>query len=154
MNASTSHSLPTAAKLVGAVMFFGVGWVAGMAVVDTLPEGQSARFFPLVIGLIGLTQGWMVSGREAGQGIAVALANGLRTSVQIAVLGLTVFALREMFGRAANLRYDGAGEAVTATLQLWVDYFLQMGTVTIWGILIIGGMAAGLLVEAASRRWR
>ncbi len=146
--------MPTAAKLVGAVLFFGVGWVAGLAVVDTLPEGQLATYFPLVIALIGLTQGWLVSGNLAGQGTAAAIGNGLRTSVQIVFYGLTLFALREMFMRSANLRYDDFGQAIIAAMELWIEYFYQMGNVTIWGILVIGGIGAGLLVEAASRRWR
>ena len=146
--------MPTGAKLTGAVWFFGVGWLAALFVLDTFPPEMPARYFPVTIALIGLWQGWMVAGRAAGQGTAAALGNGIRTSVQMAFFGLLLFALRTMFLRSANLRYDGAGEATTAAFDLFLEYALQSLTVPIWGTLILGGMLGGVLVEWAARHWR
>jgi hypothetical protein len=145
--------MPTAAKLVGAILFFAVGYVAALGVLQTLPEGTPARFFPLSIALIGLWQGWMVAGNHAGQGVVSAMGTGLRTSVQIAFFGLALHALRTMFLRSANLRYDGPGEATIASLELFLQYFIQSLTVPIWATLILGGVFAGIVVELASRRW-
>jgi hypothetical protein len=147
-----SNRMPTAARLVGAVVFFGVGWLAALQVIKTLPEGTPATFFPLTIGLIGLWQGWSVAGRNAGHGTAI--GNGLRTSIQIAFIGLLVFALRTMFMRSANLRYDGFGEAVVAALELFIEYAMQSLTVPVWGVLLVGGAIGGLICETAARRWR
>jgi len=147
-----SNRMPTASRLVGAVVFFGVGWLAALQVIKTLPEGTPATFFPLTIALIGLWQGWSVAGRNAGHGGAI--GNGLRTSIQIAFIGLLVFALRTMFIRSANLRYDGFGEAVVAALELFIEYALQSLTVPVWGVLLVGGAIGGLICETAARRWR
>lgn len=149
-----THRMPTAAKLVGALVFFGVGWLAALQVIKTLPEGTPATWFPLTIAMIGLWQGWAVAGRNAGNGTGFAIANGLRTSVQMAAIGLVVFALRTMFERSLNLRYDGFGEAVVEAMHLFIEYGLQSLTVPIWGVLLAGGVIGGLICEGAARRWR
>jgi len=148
------NRMPTAAKLVGAVVFFGIGWAAAIQALTTVPEGTPATFFAPTIAMLGLWQGWSVAGANAGNGRGMAIGNGLRTSVQIAALGLAVFALRTMFERSANLRYDGFGEAVVAAMELFLEYFLQSLIVPVWGVLLIGGIVGGLMCEAAARRWR
>ena len=95
-----------------------------------------------------------MAGRNAGQGRGQAIGNGIRTSVQIAVLGLIVFALRTMFIRSANLRYDGFMEALMEAGDLFIQYFIQMAIVPVWGVLLIGGAIGGILCEGAARRWR
>ncbi|QBY00675.1 TrgA family protein [Rhodophyticola sp. CCM32] len=144
----------TAAKLVAALLFAGVGYGAAYLVTDTFPEGQLATYFPASIAGIGLWQGWYVMGGRAGHGYYAALGNGFRTSVQITFFGLLLFALREMFMRSASLRYDGPGEAVIATLELFLEYFWQMQTAPVLVTLTLGGALAGLLTEKAARSWR
>ncbi|NKX46140.1 TrgA family protein [Roseicyclus persicicus] len=146
--------MPTAARLVGAVVFFGVGWAAALQVLTTVPEGTPATFFPVTIAMIGLWQGWSVAGANAGRGRSMAVANGLRTSIQIAALGLIVFALRTMFERSMSLRYDGFGEAVVAAMDLFIEYFFQSLIAPVWGVLLVGGVIGGLICEGAARRWR
>lgn len=147
--------MPTAAKLAAALLFFGVGWQAAQFTLLTFPEQTPATYFPLTIALIGLWQGWMVSGSRAGQGIRTALANGMRCGAQIAFFGLLLFALRTMFARSANLRYDSPGEATIATLELFIEYFYQTLEIPhIWATLLVGGAVAGLVAEMVSRVWR
>jgi hypothetical protein len=150
--------MPTAAKAVAAILFFLVGWQAAVYTLLTFPEGMPATYFPLTIGLIGAWQGWMVSGPRAGKGIGVSFANGIRAAVQTAFFGILLFALRTMFARASNLRYDAPGEAVIATLELFLEYLMQTlempFAVMIWSTLVIGGALCGLAVEAAGRLWR
>jgi len=146
--------MPTAPKLIGAVLLFGVGWLAALFAIETLPEGTPARYFPLAVALIGFWQGWRVIGGMAGQGLGAAVAHGLRASVQTAVIALAVFSLREMFLRSLTLRYRGAGEATTATLDLFLEFALQSLTIPIWGVLILGGCVAGAITEWSARHWR
>lgn len=149
-----TNRMPTAAKLVGAVVFFAVGWLAATQALTTMPEGTPATWFAPTIAMIGLWQGWAVAGRHAGHGTGMAMGNGLRTSIQIAILGLLVFALRTMFIRSANLRYDGFAEAIFASMDLFIEYFFQSLIVPVWGVLLIGGIIGGLMCESAARRWR
>jgi hypothetical protein len=151
---TAARRMPTAAKLVGAVTFFGVGWLAALQVLATVPEGTPATWFPLTIALIGLWQGWSVAGALAGDGRAAAVANGVRTSIQIAFVGLVVFALRAMFLRSVRLRYDGLGEALGDASDLFIAYAMQSFTLPVWGVLLLGGVIGGLICEGAARRWR
>jgi hypothetical protein len=149
--------MPTAAKLVAAILFFLVGYQAArFTLLETFPEAMHGYMaFPVSIGLIGLWQGWMVSGSRAGQGWRVSAGNGMRCAAQIACLGLLLYALRTMFHRAANLRYDAPWEAMIATFELFIEYFMQtLESPLIWGTLLIGGAVAGLLTEAAGKLWR
>ena len=152
------RQMPTAARLAAGILFFLVGWQAAQYTLLTFPEGTPATYFPLTIGLIGLWQGWMVAGSRAGQGIGLAFANGIRCSVQTAFFGILLFALRTMFMRSANLRYDSPGEATVATLELFMEYLFQTFQMPqaylIWGTLLIGGALAGLVTEAVGRVWR
>lgn len=152
----TSFGMPTAAKLVAAILFFLVGWQAAVFTLElTFPPEMAARYFPLTIALIGVWQGWMVSGTRAGQGYGAGISNGMRCAVQMAFFGILLFALRTMFMRSTNLRYDAPWEAVVATFELFVEYFLQTTSVPhIWATLLIGGAIAGLIVEAVGRLWR
>lgn len=155
INAHTrAKSFPTAAALIGALVFFAVGWLTALQVIETFPEGTPATYFPLTIALIGLWQGWSVAGRGVGQGAGVAVAYGLRCSVQMAFLGLLLFACRAVFFRALDMRYDGLAEAVVATLEQFIVYLLQSLTMPIWGVLLAGGVFGGLICEAVARRWR
>jgi hypothetical protein len=150
-----SLQMPTAAKLVAGILFFLIGWQAAKFTLLTFPPEMAATFFPLTIGLIGFWQGWTVSGTRAGQGFRAALGNGMRCGVQVAFFGLLLFALRTMFQRSANLRYDSPGEATIATIELFIEYFQQTLEIPhIWGTLLIGGAIAGLLTEAIGRIWR
>lgn len=146
--------MPTGAKLVGAVLFFGIGWVAAMQAKLTFEEGTAATYFNITIALIGFFNGWFVVGARAGGGVAFGAANGLRASAQIAILGLLLFALRTMFMRSTNLRYSSIGEATTESLDLFVQYFTQALTVPIWTVLIVGGIVGGILTELAAKVWR
>lgn len=151
---ATTARIPTAAGLVGAVVFFGVGWLAALQVLDTLPPNTPATYFPLTVALIGMWQGWRVMGAGLGRGRGLALSHGLRCSVQIAFLGLVLFSGRAVFLRAWDLRYDGLGEAVVALLDQFIVYLLQSLTMPVWGVLLAGGVFGGLICEAAARRWR
>ncbi|MBL4628150.1 MAG: TrgA family protein [Roseicyclus sp.] len=146
--------MPTGSKLAGAILFFCVGYFAALQVLLTLPEGMPAAYFPITIAGIGLWQGWLVIGTRAGEGFGLAVANGIRTSVQIAFFGIMIFALRTMFQRSGDLRYSSPGEATVDALNLFLEYSLQSLTVQIWGALFVGGVVGGILTEFAARSWR
>lgn len=146
--------MPTGSKLAGGVIFFTIAYMAALQAKLTFTEGTQATYFAWVIGAIGFWQGWLVMGNRAGSGMRPAIANGMRTSVQIAFFGLAFFALRTMFMRSADLRYSAPGEAVTASFDLFLEYGLQSLTLGMWGVLLVGGMLGGMAVELASRVWR
>lgn len=146
--------MPTAAKLASAILFALIGWFAGTAYVETLPEGQPAALVAPVAAGVGLFQGWFTMGRNATGQLIMDLGTGLRTSVQIAFFVVLIFGLLEMFDRSTRLRYDGLGEATVAAMELFLEYGLSVVlAVNTMMILALGGMAAGILAGLVSRRW-
>lgn len=146
--------MPTGAKLTGAIVFYAVGWLAAYFTIFTLPEGMPVGNFQLIVGAIGLWQGWMVAGTHAGKGWQSSMGAGIRTSVQIAFFALLLYAIRMVMVRSSRLRYDGPGEATIEGLELFLEYLLQTLTLPIWGTLLGGGILGGLICEWAARRWR
>lgn len=146
--------MPTGPKLAAAILFCIVGYLAAEQTKLTFTEGTQATYFAHTIAAIGFWQGWMVVGGRAGGGFNAAISNGIRTSAQIAFFGLALFALRTMFMRSVDLRYDGPGEALIETLELFLEYFMQSFTPGIWGVLLVGGVIGGILTEFASKAWR
>lgn len=146
--------MPTGSKLAGGVIFFAIAYMAAMQAKLTFSEGTQATYFAWVIAGIGFWQGWLVMGNRAGAGMRASIAYGMRTAVQIALFGLGFFALRTMFMRSTDLRYSAPGEAVTASIELFLEYGQQSLTLGVWGTLIVGGMLGGMAVEIASKMWR
>ena len=146
----------TAARLVSAVLFAAVGYFAARAVSDTFPEELVHTWFEPSIAAIGLWQGWMVMGGQVGKGYGASIGNGLRTSVQITFFGLLLYALRQMFLQAVDGRYGGNfGGAIMDAMNIFLERLLELAAISpALMILGLGGMAAGIAAELASRIWR
>lgn len=150
----------TAARLVAAVLFAGIGWFGARLVTDGLtgslfPAGVGHDLFEISIAVIGLWQGWAVMGKVVKRGYSAAFGNGIRTSVQIALFGLVFYALREMFIRSSDLRYSDFGVAVVDALNIFLEYGEEFISVTPALIfLAAAGACAGLIVEFCSKIWR
>jgi hypothetical protein len=146
--------MPTAAKLVAALAFALVGYLAANAVKPVMPEGTQFGWFSELTAGIGVLCGWIVMGGLTGRSYGEAAASGLRVSVTIVFWALLGFSIYEMVLRSTKLRYDGPMEALLAVFALMLDYGSVLGTAAIIGILAIGGILAGIAAEWAGRRWK
>jgi len=146
--------MPTAAKLVAAVLFAVIGVWAVQVCLPLLPEATpTGGLVPSAV-VIGLLCGWLIMGRSAGRGYGTAIGTGLSTGVAMAFWMLVLWSLVEMIERSTKMRYDGPMEAVLGGLGLMVEYASIMIDVQVLGTLVIGSVAAGIAVETAARRWR
>ncbi len=145
--------MPTAAKLVAAVVFAIVGWIAADAYVPTLGEGYDAGPFRELVALIGLAVGWRVMGPDAGHGYQQAVGSGLKTAVVMVFFALLLFSVQQMISQSMNMRYDGPLEAVLDVFNVMLERALEMMTTQILGTLLVGGIIGGILTEKASKRW-
>ncbi|MFE3837150.1 TrgA family protein [Pseudogemmobacter sonorensis] len=148
--------MPTSAKLVAALWFAAVGWLAANAHVPALGENAQIGFFREITAAIGLLCGWMVSGALAGRGGVEAVGTGLRTSVTLTFFALLVFSVWQMVQLAFRRTYNEAGPmgAVMGAFELMIENAVAMLSVGVIGVLVLGGVVGGLVVEAAGRRWR
>ncbi|HCZ00475.1 MAG: tellurium resistance protein [Rhodobacterales bacterium RIFCSPHIGHO2_02_FULL_62_130] len=145
--------MPTAAKLVAAVMFAAVGFLAAQAYVPSLPEGTQIGFLREICAGLGLVIGWFVMGRLVGKGYVEAVGFGIRTSVTVLFWAVLGFSIYEMILRSTKMMYDGPMEALLGVFDLVIYYGKMMGSPEFIGTLLIGGVLGGIAAEWAGRRW-
>lgn len=145
--------MPTAAKLVAAIMFAVVSWFAAEVFKGALPEGMSAGLLSPVMAAFGAGSGWLVMGPLAGRGYGAAAGSAFRTSFTIVFLGVLLFALYEMIRRSTNLRYDGPVEAIQGMMELMWEYGAMLMRPDVLAVMFGGGIVAGYVTEWAARRW-
>jgi hypothetical protein len=145
--------MPTAAKLVAAVMFAAVGFLAAQAYVPSLPEGTQIGFLREICAMLGLVIGWFVMGRLVGKGYVEAVGFGIRTSVTLLFWAVLGFSIYEMILRSTKMMYDGPMEALLGVFDLVIYYGKMMGSPEFIGTLLIGGVLGGIAAEWAGRRW-
>jgi len=146
--------MPTAAKLIAALAFAALGFVAAEVFKGTMPDRTVWGVFAPVSAAIGLVCGWAIMGDLVGKGYRAALGHGLRTTVQASVLVVIVFSIAEAVKLSTKLRYDGPMEAVLGMFQFALDYLAQMATLPMLATLSLGGRAGGVVAEWAGRRWK
>ncbi|WP_102223672.1 TrgA family protein [Acidimangrovimonas sediminis] len=155
--------MPTAAKLVSAVLFALIGYgaarqveilTAAGAFEPILPHETLFGSFALIVSAIGLVSGWLVMGDLVGKGMGVALGSGIQTVVTLVFFAIVLFSIREMILRAMKMRYHGTFEAIQGMLGLSYDYAHVLLNPAVSGLLVVAGAVAGLVVEATARRWR
>lgn len=148
--------MPTAAKLVAALCFAIVGWLAANAHVPSLGENATVGAFRELTALMGMVIGWRVMGNLVGQGYGEAMGSGLRTSVTLAFFALLLFCSYLMVRKSMTTNAYGGSpmSAVLDVFKLMMEQARAMATVGVLGVLILGGLLGGALSEYTRRRWR
>jgi len=59
----------------------------------------------------------------------------------------------EMLRLSLARRYDGPVEAIVSVFKLGIDYAGYLAHGSILGVLLVGGMLAGVIGEFVKRRW-
>ncbi len=146
--------MPTAPKMVAALLLALLGIIVSGQIQALLPENTDVGWFPYVNAAIGGLCGWLVVGTRAGRGWMAGLSNGFTGTAALVFWGLFVQACNEMVKLAMRHRYDGPVEAFAAVFEQMVTYGRMMLTQEIILTLVIGGLVAGALTEWAARHWR
>lgn len=146
--------MPTAAKLIAAIVFAAMAYLGAEAFKPEMPEWTVFGVFSFICAGIGAFCGWQISGRNAGRGWRVAMGVGLTSAISTVLVVLLVFSVREMLIRSMNRRFDGPLEATVGTFGIALDYgALLLMAPAVVGIILVGGLIGGLLTEFAARRW-
>lgn len=145
--------MPTAARLVAAIMLAIMGWVLSELVRPLMPEGTGFGSFNYVNTFTGLCVGWTVVGSRAGRGFVQGINNGITGVVVLILWGLAIHSSAEMFRLAMRNRYDGAMEALTAIFLIASEYGLMIATPTILATAVIGALIIGPVTDFVAKRW-
>lgn len=145
--------MPTAAKLVAALCFAAIGWVGATAYIPFLPEATPVGWLRESAAFVGALCGWMIMGRVIGRSYATSIGNGISTAVAVAFWLVLIWSGHEMVVRSTKMMYDGPMDAVLGMFDIMVQYGGLLLTPEVVGIMVVGGVLAGMATEWAGRRW-
>lgn len=146
--------MPTAPKLVSAVIFAIIGFFAVQLYLPHLPQEMPMGLLRECAALLGLITGWRVMGRLTGHGYSEAVGSGIRTSVTLVFWALLFLAIHLMIKRAFKMMYEGPVEAVVGVFALMLEYSRALIATDVLVLLFAGGALGGLAAEWVGKRWR
>ncbi len=145
--------MPTASKLVAAVAYALLGFLAAQTFIKYLPEGTPLGYFCEITAAIGFIVGWLVMGKLTRKGYREAINSGLVTALILVFWALLAFSLYFMLRKSMRMMYDGPMEAVLGIFQLMFDYGKMLVQPDMLGVILMGGIVAGMVTEWAGKRW-
>lgn len=145
--------MPTAAKLVSAVLFALLGFFIADLYAKGITTGARTTWLREGATVISLLCGWRVMGVLVGKGNTAAIGSGVRTALTAVFFTLLTFSIYEMVVISTKGRYDGPMEAVLAVFEIIVEKGQGLLTPEIIGSMLVGAALAGIAAEATSRRW-
>jgi hypothetical protein len=146
--------MPTAARLVAAILLAALAWILSDLIRPLMLEGTAFGRFNEVNAGLGLCIGWSVIGSRAGRGLVPGINNGLTGVAVLFIWGLGLHAAFEMFRLAMKNRYDGPLEAFTSIFLIASEFGLMIATAPVLMTAVIGALVVGLGAEFAASRWR
>ncbi len=145
--------MPTAGKLVAAILWGAMAWYVSELVKPAFPEGTSFGRFSEYNILIGLVVGWVVAGSRVGKGYVSAVGYGVTATVALMFWGLFIYSFVQMIKRSLRKLYDGATEAVISVFELSIEYAKLVFTSDVLVTLAVGAVIAGITTEYFGRRF-
>ena len=145
--------MPTASKLVAALLMAALAWYVATLIVPYLPEQTKVDLFHPTAAFYGLLVGWLFLGPKAGRGVVNAMGFGLTASVVFLLVASFWFAGYEMIIRSLRRTYEGPIEALEGMFEIAVSNLVYVNHIEIIAVLIVGGFVIGILTELTSRVW-
>lgn len=154
MSVSYRSSMPTAARLAGAVLFGLLGlYIAGLAAPFFLEGKPPGSFLPASV-IIGLYLGWTYVGRRTGNGYIAAIGTGVTTGFAFGFLALLVVAFSLMIRHALHNRYQGLSEAVVGIFDLMITEGSRFTDTTLITSLFVGAVLCAWVTEYVAQKYR
>jgi hypothetical protein len=145
--------MPTAPKLIAALLFAALAFFVSDLVKPQLPEGTQFGLFAPINAAVGALMGWRISGARAGHSIRASLGYGLTTTTITVFWCLFIWAGYLMVEASMRLRYDGPMDALQDMGVMMVEFAGAMATPSILGSLLVGSLFFGWLTEQVARRY-
>jgi hypothetical protein len=145
--------MPTASKLVAALLFAALAWFASDLVRPLLPEGTQDGMFAPLNAAVGFVMGWTIMGARAGQTMTMSLGYGLTTAAITVFWCLLIWSGYVMVEASMKLRYNGPMHALQSMGAMMIDYAQMMATRAVVGSLVVGALVFGWLTEQVARRY-
>ncbi|MCK0170102.1 TrgA family protein [Aliiroseovarius sp. S1123] len=145
--------MPTAAKLLSALILAAVGWMCGELVKPLMPEGRDLSYLSPTTAAVGFFVGWFYLGPRADRGLGTTGANAGTTLFVQVFMTLFTFAFAKMIGNSLRKRYDGPIEALQDIFIIGFEMAIEYTTAEIAAVAILGVFIASSSAFYAARKW-
>lgn len=146
--------MPTAAKLISAILLGVLGYIVADRVGAQLPEATRQGMLRPVSAAWGVVLGWRFLGPRANVSLGNAVAIGVSAALLHLICAMFTFAFFEMIRRALRKAYGGNPvEALEDMFQIAVGYLEYLAFTDVLGPLVGGAAVVGLVASFAARRW-
>lgn len=146
--------MPTAARLIAALVLAATAWLVSQTIKPHLPEGTIFGWFDYVNVALGLLVGWITIGSRSGRGMPAAVSNGLTGAFLLVFWAIFLQASNEMLRQSLRRHYKGPVEALLDIGDLSIGYAKLVLNPDVLVPLLVGAVLAGILAEIAGRHWR
>ncbi|MEM9581970.1 MAG: TrgA family protein [Pseudomonadota bacterium] len=145
--------MPTAARMITAIIFAILAYYTSNVAKTLLPEGTpTAVFTPWAMGVSAVCA-WQVFGRLIGRGYVSSINTGVYAIGVAMFFVTTLFSITEMIKRSMRMQYDGPMDAVVNMFGIAVEYSTMFLDPRIGGTLLVGGILSGIIGEWAENKW-
>lgn len=145
--------MPTAAKLLSALILAAVGWMCGELVKPLMPEGRDLSYLSPTTAAVGFLVGWFYLGPRADRGLGTTGANAGTTLFVQVFMTLFTFAFAKMIGNSLRKRYDGPIDALQDIFIIGFEMAIEYTTAEIAAVAILGVFIASSSAFYAARKW-
>ncbi len=145
--------MPTAARMITAVIFAIVAYYTSNEAKTLMPEGTPVAVFTPWAMFVSALCAWRVIGRLIGRGYANSINTGVYAMVCAMFFVCLLFAIVEMIRLSMKFRYDGPMEAIVGIFEIILEYAPMFAHPPIAIALVVGAVSSGLIGEWAHRKW-
>ena len=145
--------MPTAPKLIAALLFAALAFFVSELVKPLLPEGTQFGIFSPFNAAVGAVMGWRISGARAGLSMRASLGYGITTAAITVFWCLFIWSGYLMVDASTRLRYSGPMEALQDMGSMMIEFAQTMATGPVLGSLLVGAVVFGWLTEHVARRY-
>ena len=145
--------MPTAPKLIAALLFAALAFFVSELVKPLLPEGTQFGIFSPFNAAVGAVMGWRISGARAGLSMRASLGYGITTAAITVFWCLFIWSGYLMVDASTRLRYSGPMEALQDMGSMMIEFAQTMATGPVLGSLLVGALVFGWLTEHVARRY-
>lgn len=154
VEAAGASSMPTAAKLVGALALAAVGWAMTDVIMYRHPVYAEPGLNHYIFVAIGAFVGWSFVGRRAEFGYKAAWGGGISGALVAAFWLILLMACYGVYKGIGYHAYKTVPEMAEGFMKIFWEYFLLLSDVQLLILLLCGGLLSGVFSGFAARLWR
>ncbi|MDA9136030.1 TrgA family protein [Ascidiaceihabitans sp.] len=144
--------MPSSSKVSGSLCLCALAYILFELAKPQFIEDFNFGYFTYVNMLVGVIIGWVLMGKRAGFGLVFAINNGVTSTFSMVLVVIFIQSANEMIRLSMRGRYDGLVEALLEIIPIGIDFVVKVSSTALWGTALIGGIVAGLIVEAIWHR--